>query len=234
MCNTERRRRGFTSNAYCGICRDKDEDIDHVFHGTTEEGGWGPLVAEPRQIMLLEGEYGIINYALGCAWSSPSLSVSLCMYVCIKMWACFGADKYASGIKKKQRAIMGITDAQATAIQMHTKTSALTILKRSGGVSLLSSTATACSGLPPLLSMSRAAATTYGDEMTRVIWQSIKDKLILPFLELDIKYFDLGLPHRDATDDKVTVESVEATLKYNVAIKCATITPDEARVTDRV
>uniref|UniRef100_A0A2P2KMB3 Isocitrate dehydrogenase n=1 Tax=Rhizophora mucronata TaxID=61149 RepID=A0A2P2KMB3_RHIMU len=64
-----------------------------------------------------------------------------------------------------------------------------------------------------------------GDEMTRVIWKSIKDKLILPFLELDIKYFDLGLPHRDATDDKVTVESAEATLRYNVAIKCATITP---------
>lgn len=69
-----------------------------------------------------------------------------------------------------------------------------------------------------------------GDEMTRVIWTMIKEKLIFPFLELDIKYFDLGLPHRDATDDKVTVESAEATLKYNVAIKCATITPDEARV----
>ncbi|GFS35275.1 cytosolic NADP+-dependent isocitrate dehydrogenase [Actinidia rufa] len=69
-----------------------------------------------------------------------------------------------------------------------------------------------------------------GDEMTRVFWKSIKEKLIFPFLELDIKYFDLGLPHRDATDDKVTIESAEATLKYNVAIKCATITPDEARV----
>ncbi|KAG7016576.1 Cytosolic isocitrate dehydrogenase [NADP] [Cucurbita argyrosperma subsp. argyrosperma] len=69
-----------------------------------------------------------------------------------------------------------------------------------------------------------------GDEMTRVIWESIKNKLIFPFLELDIKYFDLGLPHRDATDDRVTIESAEATLKYNVAIKCATITPDEARV----
>ncbi|KAF3536343.1 hypothetical protein F2Q69_00019994 [Brassica cretica] len=71
-----------------------------------------------------------------------------------------------------------------------------------------------------------------GDEMTRVIWKSIKDKLITPFVELDIKYFDLGLPHRDATDDKVTVESAEATKKYNVAIKCATITPDEGRVTE--
>uniref|UniRef100_A0A3P6BT50 Isocitrate dehydrogenase [NADP] n=1 Tax=Brassica campestris TaxID=3711 RepID=A0A3P6BT50_BRACM len=69
-----------------------------------------------------------------------------------------------------------------------------------------------------------------GDEMTRVIWKFIKDKLILPYLELDIKYFDLGLPNRDSTDDKVTTESAEATLKYNVAIKCATITPDETRV----
>lgn len=69
-----------------------------------------------------------------------------------------------------------------------------------------------------------------GDEMTRVIWRYIKEKLILPFLELDIKYFDLGLRHRDATNDKVTVESAEATLRYNVAIKCATITPDEDRV----
>eukprot|EP00475_Leptophrys_vorax_P008654 TRINITY_DN15609_c0_g3_i3.p1 TRINITY_DN15609_c0_g3~~TRINITY_DN15609_c0_g3_i3.p1 ORF type:complete len:474 (-),score=47.92 TRINITY_DN15609_c0_g3_i3:234-1469(-) len=69
-----------------------------------------------------------------------------------------------------------------------------------------------------------------GDEMTRIIWELIKEKLIFPFVELDIKYFDLGLPNRDATDDKVTVESAEATLKYNVAIKCATITPDEARV----
>jgi isocitrate dehydrogenase len=69
-----------------------------------------------------------------------------------------------------------------------------------------------------------------GDEMTRVIWKFIKDKLIFPFLELDIKYFDLGLPNRDFTDDKVTIETAEATLKYNVAIKCATITPDEARV----
>ncbi|MCO5582544.1 hypothetical protein L7F22_036441 [Adiantum nelumboides] len=69
-----------------------------------------------------------------------------------------------------------------------------------------------------------------GDEMTRVIWKMIKDKLILPFLDLDIKYFDLGLEHRDATDDHVTTESALATLKYNVAVKCATITPDEARM----
>jgi isocitrate dehydrogenase len=69
-----------------------------------------------------------------------------------------------------------------------------------------------------------------GDEMTRIIWKHIKDKLIFPYLNLDIKYFDLGMENRDATDDKVTVEAAEATLKYNVAVKCATITPDEARV----
>jgi len=69
-----------------------------------------------------------------------------------------------------------------------------------------------------------------GDEMTRVLWQWIKDKLVLPYLDLDIKYFDLGMPYRDQTDDKVTVEAAEAIKKYNVGIKCATITPDEVRV----
>ncbi|HEY4799731.1 MAG TPA: isocitrate dehydrogenase (NADP(+)), partial [Bacteroidia bacterium] len=69
-----------------------------------------------------------------------------------------------------------------------------------------------------------------GDEMTRIIWKYIKDKLILPYLDLDIKYYDLGIEYRDKTDDKVTVECAEAIKKYNVGIKCATITPDEARV----
>jgi isocitrate dehydrogenase len=69
-----------------------------------------------------------------------------------------------------------------------------------------------------------------GDEMTRVIWKFIKDKLITPYLDIDIKYFDLGMEHRDATNDEVTVASAEAIKKYNVGIKCATITPDEARV----
>jgi isocitrate dehydrogenase len=69
-----------------------------------------------------------------------------------------------------------------------------------------------------------------GDEMTRIIWQFIKDKLILPYLDVDLKYFDLGIEHRDATNDQVTVDSAEATKKYGVAVKCATITPDEARV----
>jgi len=69
-----------------------------------------------------------------------------------------------------------------------------------------------------------------GDEMTRVIWELIKEKLIFPFVDLDIKCYDLGLENRDATDDKVTVEAAEAIKKYNVGIKCATITPDEQRV----
>lgn len=69
-----------------------------------------------------------------------------------------------------------------------------------------------------------------GDEMTRIIWQYIKEKLILPYLELDIKYFDLGMEYRDQTNDQVTIDAAEAIKKYNVGIKCATITPDEARV----
>ncbi len=69
-----------------------------------------------------------------------------------------------------------------------------------------------------------------GDEMTRIIWKFIKDKLILPYLELDIKYYDLGVEYRDQTNDQVTIDSAEAIKKYNVGIKCATITPDEARV----
>ncbi len=69
-----------------------------------------------------------------------------------------------------------------------------------------------------------------GDEMTRIIWKYIKDKLILPYLDVDIKYYDLGIEYRDKTDDKVTVEAAEAIKKYSVGIKCATITPDEARV----
>ncbi len=69
-----------------------------------------------------------------------------------------------------------------------------------------------------------------GDEMTRIIWKFIKDKLILPYLEIDLKYFDLGIEHRDATGDQVTIDSANATKEFGVAVKCATITPDEARV----
>ena len=69
-----------------------------------------------------------------------------------------------------------------------------------------------------------------GDEMTRIIWTFIKEKLILPYLELDIKYYDLGIESREATKDQITIDSAEAIKKYNVGIKCATITPDEDRV----
>jgi isocitrate dehydrogenase len=71
-----------------------------------------------------------------------------------------------------------------------------------------------------------------GDEMTRIIWHFIKDKLILPYLDIDIKYYDLGMENRDATNDQVTVDAAEAIKQFNVGIKCATITPDEARVTE--
>ncbi|MGB1236514.1 MAG: isocitrate/isopropylmalate family dehydrogenase, partial [Planktomarina sp.] len=69
-----------------------------------------------------------------------------------------------------------------------------------------------------------------GDEMTRIIWQFIKDKLILPYLDIDLKYYDLGMEKRDETDDQITIDAADAIKKYGVGIKCATITPDEARV----
>jgi len=71
-----------------------------------------------------------------------------------------------------------------------------------------------------------------GDEMTRIIWKLIKDKLIFPYLDLELDYYDLGMENRDATDDQVTIDAAEATKKHGVAVKCATITPDEARVAE--
>ena len=69
-----------------------------------------------------------------------------------------------------------------------------------------------------------------GDEMTRIIWQFIKDQLILPYLDVDLEYYDLGIEHRDATDDQITIDAANAIKKHGVGVKCATITPDEARV----
>ena len=69
-----------------------------------------------------------------------------------------------------------------------------------------------------------------GDEMTRVIWKDIKDRLILPYLDIDLDYYDLGIENRDATDDQVTIDAAEAIKREHVGVKCATITPDEARV----
>jgi isocitrate dehydrogenase len=71
-----------------------------------------------------------------------------------------------------------------------------------------------------------------GDEMTRIIWQVIKDKFIHPYLDIDLKYYDLGLPYRDETHDQVTHDAAEAIKKYSVGVKCATITPDEQRVAE--
>ncbi len=71
-----------------------------------------------------------------------------------------------------------------------------------------------------------------GDEMTRIIWSFIKNKLILPYLDIDLEYYDLGIEHRDATDDQVTVDAAHAIRRHGVGVKCATITPDEARVTE--
>src|ERR1700704_1597281 len=69
-----------------------------------------------------------------------------------------------------------------------------------------------------------------GDEMTRIIWAFIKDKLIVPYLDVDLKYYDLGIEHRDATNDQVTIDAANAIKQYGVGVKCATITPDEGRV----
>src|SRR5260370_41085707 len=69
-----------------------------------------------------------------------------------------------------------------------------------------------------------------GDEMTRIIWQFIKDKLILPYLDVHLEYYDLSIENRDATDDQVTVDAANAIKRYGVGVKCPTITPDEDRV----
>merc|ERR1712000_186525 len=69
-----------------------------------------------------------------------------------------------------------------------------------------------------------------GDEMTRIIWDDIKKKLIFPYVDADIKFYDLSIQSRDKTDDQITIDCANAMLKYNVGVKCATITPDEARV----
>ena len=71
-----------------------------------------------------------------------------------------------------------------------------------------------------------------GDEMTRIIWEWIRERLIKPYLDIDLDYYDLGVQERDRTDDRVTVDSANAIKKYGVGVKCATITPDEARVAE--
>ena len=84
----------------------------------------------------------------------------------------------------------------------------------------------------PKIKVANPVAELDGDEMTRIIWQFIKDKLILPHLDVNLEYYDLGIEHRDATDDQVTVDAAHAIQKHGVGVKCATITPDEARVAE--
>src|SRR5262245_28817278 len=71
-----------------------------------------------------------------------------------------------------------------------------------------------------------------GDEMARILWKTIRERVILPYLDVDLRYFDLGIQSRDRTEDRITVEAALATQQHGVAVKCATITPDEARVTE--
>merc|ERR1712127_273697 len=87
-----------------------------------------------------------------------------------------------------------------------------------------------CYGTDKRIAVANPVVELDGDEMTRIIWEKIKETLIFPYLKLDCLYYDLGSPHRDATDDQVTFDSAYAILKHNVGIKCATITPDEQRV----
>jgi len=82
----------------------------------------------------------------------------------------------------------------------------------------------------PKIKVTNPVVELDGDEMTRIIWQSIREQLILPYLDIDLRYYDLGMENRDATDDQVTIDSAEAILTHGVGVKCATITPDEARV----
>ena len=82
----------------------------------------------------------------------------------------------------------------------------------------------------PKIKVANPVVDIDGDEMTRIIWRLIKEKLIFPYLDIDLLYFDLGIENRDATEDKVTVEAAEAIKRVGVGVKCATITPDEARV----
>src|SRR3569623_2343560 len=86
--------------------------------------------------------------------------------------------------------------------------------------------------MPKKIKVANPVVELDGDEMTRIIWKFIKDKLILPYLDIDIKYYDLGIEHRDQTDDQVTIDAANAIKQYGVGVKCATITPDEARVAE--
>src|ERR1700739_5074683 len=81
----------------------------------------------------------------------------------------------------------------------------------------------------PKIKVANPVVELDGDEMTRIIWKFIKDQLILPYLDIELEYYDLSIQHRDATDDQVTIDAANAIKRHGVGVKCATITPDEAR-----
>ncbi len=83
---------------------------------------------------------------------------------------------------------------------------------------------------PSKIRVPRPLVEMDGDEMTRIVWKMIKDRFILPYLEIDIRYFDLSLPHRDETEDQVTFQAGQALMKYGVGVKCPTISVDQARM----
>src|SRR5438270_10122639 len=82
----------------------------------------------------------------------------------------------------------------------------------------------------PKIKVTNPVVELDGDEMTRIIWKQIRDQLVLPYLDVNLEYYDLGIEHRDATDDQVTIDAANAIKRHGVGVKCATITPDEARV----
>src|SRR6201998_4452594 len=84
----------------------------------------------------------------------------------------------------------------------------------------------------PKIKVANPVVELDGDEMTRIIWQYIKDQLILPYLDIDLEYYDLSVQNRDATEDQVTIDAAHAIQRHGVGVKCATITPDEARVNE--
>lgn len=113
---------------------------------------------------------------------------------------------------------------------MGSTTAATRLAAESQRIAPSSQSRNASTATPQKIKVKNPIVELDGDEMTRIIWQDIKDKFIHPYLDVELKYYDLGLPYRDETNDQVTVDAAEAILKHSVGVKCATITPDEQRV----
>lgn len=124
------------------------------------------------------------------------------------------------------RAATSAIRTSATRLSQPTKTTSAFVFQKGYRRTM----ATATSGQVAKIKVKNPVVELDGDEMTRIIWKDIKDKFIYPYLDIDLKYYDLGLEYRDETNDQVTIDAAEAIKKYSVGVKCATITPDEARV----